>query len=56
LTVGGPPRDLLTGFLAPDERESYGHPVGVAIGPDGRSLLVADNVDDVMWRVAAARR
>ena len=31
----GPPRDILAGFLAPDERESYGRPVGVAIGPDG---------------------
>ena len=31
----GPPRDILTGFLAPDERVSYGRPVGVAIGPDG---------------------
>jgi glucose/arabinose dehydrogenase len=51
----GPPRDILTGFLAPDERESYGRPVGVAVGPDGRSLLVADDVGDVIWRVAAAR-
>ena len=25
----GPPRDILTGFLAPDERVSYGRPVGV---------------------------
>ncbi len=31
----GPPRDILSGFLAPDERESYGRPVGVAIGPGG---------------------
>jgi len=46
----GPPRDILTGFLAPDERESYGRPVGVTIGPDG-SLLVADDVGDVIWRV-----
>jgi glucose/arabinose dehydrogenase len=46
----GPPRDILTGFLAPDERASYGRPVGVAIGPD-RSLLVADDVGDVIWRV-----
>ncbi|HEU0155557.1 MAG TPA: sorbosone dehydrogenase family protein, partial [Stellaceae bacterium] len=30
----GPPRDILTGFLAPDERVSYGRPVGVTIGPD----------------------
>ena len=41
----------LTGFLAPDERSSYGRPVGVALGPDGRSLLVADDVGDVIWRV-----
>jgi glucose/arabinose dehydrogenase len=50
----GPPRDILSGFLAPDERESYGRPVGVAIGPDGQSLLVADDVGDVVWRVAGA--
>ena len=48
----GPPRDILTGFLSPDERMSYGRPVGVAIGPDG-SLLVADDVGDVIWRVMA---
>ena len=50
---GQPPRDILTGFLAPDERESYGRPVGVAIGPDRQSLLVADDVGDIVWRVAA---
>jgi glucose/arabinose dehydrogenase len=50
----GTPRDILTGFLAPDERESYGRPVGVAIGPDGKSLLVADDVGDVIWRVTGA--
>ncbi|WP_444667075.1 PQQ-dependent sugar dehydrogenase [Cereibacter changlensis] len=46
----GLPRDILTGFLAPDEKVSYGRPVGVAIGPDG-SLLVADDVGDAIWRV-----
>jgi glucose/arabinose dehydrogenase len=46
----GPPRDILSGFLSPDERSSYGRPVGVAIGPDG-SLLMADDVGDVIWRV-----
>jgi glucose/arabinose dehydrogenase len=46
----GPPRDILTGFLAPDERASYGRPVGVTLGPDG-SLLVADDVGDAIWRV-----
>jgi glucose/arabinose dehydrogenase len=49
----GPPRDILKGFLAPDERESYGRPVGVAIGRDG-ALLVADDVGDVIWRVTGA--
>jgi len=48
----GPPRDILSGFLAPDESVSYGRPVGVVIGPDQRSLLVADDVGDVVWRVA----
>ncbi|WP_191058723.1 PQQ-dependent sugar dehydrogenase [Geminicoccus harenae] len=49
----GPPRDILTGFLAPDEKASYGRPVGVTIGPDG-SLLVADDVGDAIWRVTGA--
>ncbi|MCR9088187.1 MAG: sorbosone dehydrogenase family protein [Rhodobacteraceae bacterium] len=49
----GPMRDILWGFLAPDEKVSYGRPVGVSIGPDG-SLLVADDVGDVIWRVTAA--
>lgn len=51
----GPPRDILTGFLAPDERLSYGRPVGVTVGPDG-SLLVADDVGDAIWRVTGAQR
>jgi glucose/arabinose dehydrogenase len=46
----GPPRDILSGFLAPDEKVSYGRPVGVTIGPDG-SVLMADDVGDVIWRV-----
>lgn len=49
----GPVRDILTGFLSPDERASYGRPVGVTLGPDG-SLLVADDVGDAIWRVTAA--
>ncbi|MGC1577384.1 MAG: sorbosone dehydrogenase family protein [Beijerinckiaceae bacterium] len=51
----GSPRDILTGFLAPDERVSYGRPVGVAIGPDS-SLLVADDVGDVIWRVTGEQQ
>jgi glucose/arabinose dehydrogenase len=50
----GPPRDILTGFLAPDESESWGRPVGVTIGPDGHSLLVADDVGNAIWRVTGA--
>jgi glucose/arabinose dehydrogenase len=46
----GPPRDILSGFLAPDERVSYGRPVGVTLGPDG-AVLMADDVGDVIWRV-----
>jgi hypothetical protein len=49
----GPPRDILTGFLSPDERASYGRPVGVALGPDN-SLLVADDVGNAIWRVTGA--
>jgi glucose/arabinose dehydrogenase len=51
----GPPRDILTGFLSPDERVSYGRPVGVTLGPDG-SVLVADDVGDVIWRVTGERQ
>ncbi|CAM3213603.1 sorbosone dehydrogenase family protein [Paracoccus nototheniae] len=50
----GPPRDILWGFLSDDERHAYGRPVGVTIGADGKSLLVADDVGDVIWRVCAA--
>ncbi|WP_392336856.1 PQQ-dependent sugar dehydrogenase [Loktanella salsilacus] len=50
----GPPRDILSGFLAPDEKVSYGRPVGVTVGADGKSLLMADDVGDVIWRVTGA--
>jgi glucose/arabinose dehydrogenase len=49
----GPPRDILSGFLAPDELMSYGRPVGVTLGPDG-SVLVADDVGNAIWRVTGA--
>jgi glucose/arabinose dehydrogenase len=49
----GPPRDILSGFITPDERGSYGRPVGVTIGPDG-SVLMADDVGNVIWRVTGA--
>ena len=48
----GPSRDILSGFLAPDEKVSYGRPVGVTLGPDG-AVLMADDVGNVIWRVTA---
>ncbi|CAN7252006.1 sorbosone dehydrogenase family protein [Devosia sp. LjRoot16] len=49
----GTPRDILTGFLSPDEKDSYGRPVGVVIAKDG-AVLMADDVGDVIWRVTGA--
>lgn len=49
----GPPRNVLSDFLSADEKDSYGRPVGVSLGPDG-SLLVVDDVGDVIWRVTGA--
>jgi glucose/arabinose dehydrogenase len=46
----GAPREILGGFLAPDESASYGRPVGVTLAPGG-GLLVADDVGNVVWRV-----
>ena len=51
----GPPRDILWGFLSDDEKICFGRPVGVTIGPDKRSLLMADDVGDVIWRVTGSR-
>ena len=47
------PLDVLTGFLS-DEGTAFGRPVGVALDKQG-ALLVADDVGNVVWRVAAAR-
>ncbi|GGB94665.1 PQQ-dependent sugar dehydrogenase [Pseudoduganella buxea] len=48
----GPPQDFLAGFLGKDEK-AKGRPVGVAVAKDG-ALLVADDVGNVIWRVAPA--
>jgi glucose/arabinose dehydrogenase len=50
----GPPRDILSGFLSEDEKLAYGRPVGVTLGADGKSLLMADDVGDIIWRVTGA--
>ena len=47
----GAPVDVLTGFLSTDGK-AYGRPVGVALDKVG-ALLVADDVGNVIWRVAA---
>ena len=49
----GLPRDILTDFLSPDEKYSYGRPVGVALAADN-AVLMADDVGDVIWRVTGA--
>ncbi|MBO9708517.1 MAG: sorbosone dehydrogenase family protein [Caulobacter sp.] len=46
----GKAEDFLTGFLN-DKGEALGRPVGVAIDKSG-ALLVADDVGNVVWRVA----
>ena len=48
---GAKPVDVLTGFLNKDG-QAQGRPVGVITGKDG-ALLVADDVGNVVWRVAA---
>jgi glucose/arabinose dehydrogenase len=47
----GPVEDFLTGFLN-TRGEAQGRPVGVAMDQTG-ALLVADDVGDIIWRVAA---
>ncbi len=46
----GEAQDFLTGFLS-EEQQAYGRPVGVAVDRQG-ALLVADDVGNVIWRVA----
>ncbi|MGH8529317.1 MAG: PQQ-dependent sugar dehydrogenase [Nevskiales bacterium] len=48
----GEPIDVLTGFLS-EQGDAYGRPVGVALDRGG-GLLVADDVGNVIWHVAAA--
>jgi len=48
----GQPVDVLTGFLS-ERGEAQGRPSGVAIDRKG-ALLVADDVGNVVWRVAPA--
>jgi glucose/arabinose dehydrogenase len=47
----GAPEDFLTGFQSRDGK-AFGRPVGVALDGKG-ALLVADDVGNTIWRVAA---
>jgi glucose/arabinose dehydrogenase len=49
----GNPEDFVTGFMPADQPGvTYGRPVGVAVDSTG-ALLIADDVGDTVWRVAA---
>jgi len=48
----GPPIDVLTGFVQ-DNGDAMGRPVGVVVDKSG-ALLVADDVGNTVWRVAAS--
>jgi glucose/arabinose dehydrogenase len=51
----GPLEDILTGFIADENKfEAYGRPVGVTVAPDG-SLLVADDSGGKVWRVTVKK-
>ena len=50
----GTPEDFLTGFLAGNNKDAYGRPVGVTVLPDG-AMLVADDAAGRIWRVSASK-
>jgi glucose/arabinose dehydrogenase len=49
----GKPIPVVTGFLGEGNRTVRGRPVGVALDRTG-SLLVADDVANIVWRISAA--
>jgi len=50
----GPPIDFVTGFRD-DNDKTRGRPVGVTVDPKG-ALIVADDLANVVWRVARSAR
>ena len=46
-------RSTLSGYKLIFVPFANGQPAGVTFGPDKRSLLMADDVGDVIWRVTA---
>lgn len=52
----GKPEDFVTGFMPSDRTGvAYGRPVGVVVDASG-ALLIADDVGNTIWRVAAKPR
>jgi glucose/arabinose dehydrogenase len=52
----GAPEDFLTVFVDDlSKSEVYGRPVGIALLQDG-SMLISDDVNNIVWRVTAARQ
>ncbi len=52
----GEPEDFLTGFIANlEENKVHGRPVGLAVMPDG-SLLLTDDMSNIIWRVRAVKK
>src|SRR6516164_8640032 len=52
----GKPEDFVTGFMPADQPGiAYGRPVGVVVDSTG-ALLIADDVGNTVWRVAAEPR
>lgn len=47
----GPPVDFVTGFLT-EGGKARGRPVGVTFDPRTRALFIADDLSNVVWRVA----
>jgi glucose/arabinose dehydrogenase len=50
----GQPIPVVTGFLGTDNETVRGRPVGLALDQSG-SLLVADDVGNIVWRVSATQ-
>jgi len=51
----GKQEDFLTGFIANlKKNEVHGRPVGIIVTPDG-SLLIADDISNIIWRVRSVK-
>ena len=53
----GEMEDFLIGFIVPGSTDSevHGRPVGIALLADG-SMLVSDDVNGIIWRIAADKK